>query len=320
MIKFSRMNAQLKLSGFVKYAWFTLIFNVIVIIWGVFLRASKSGDGCGQHWLTCHGEVIPSAPELKTVIEFSHRIMSGIDFLIVLALVIWAFRKFEQGHQIRKFAFISFVFIITEALIGAGLVLTGNTAVALTPYRPYWAIGHLINTFALLGSLSVTAWLAGGGEFLDFKNKQRALRFFGLGIVGILLVGASGSLAALSSMLFPVASVAEGIRQDFASESHGILRLRISHPILAITISVFLIFLARWLKKQAKHNRWVGIFSNVLTILILTQLAFGTLTLLTLGPILLQLGHLFFADAIWVFFILMYAAFLGGDSQNNNLE
>src|SRR5688572_23722835 len=115
-----------KLSGFAKFAWFTLVYNLIVILWGVFLRASKSGDGCGQHWLTCHGEVIPSAPELKTIIEFSHRVTTGPAFLFVLLLLILAFRKFPKGHAVRKTAVISFVFIVTEVLVGAGLVLTGN--------------------------------------------------------------------------------------------------------------------------------------------------------------------------------------------------
>src|SRR5687768_9316404 len=121
-----------KLDKFAKYAWFVLAYNVVVILWGVFLRASKSGDGCGQHWLTCNGEVIPAAPELKTVIEFSHRLTSGLAFITVLILLVWAFRKFGKGHSIRKTALVSFIFIITEALVGAGLVLTGNTAETLT--------------------------------------------------------------------------------------------------------------------------------------------------------------------------------------------
>src|SRR5215217_3616574 len=108
------MKTETKLSGFAKYAWFTLAYNIVVILWGVFLRASKSGDGCGQHWLTCHGEVIPSAPELKTIIEFSHRMTTGPAFLLVLILVIWAFRSFPKGSPVRKAALVSFVFIITE--------------------------------------------------------------------------------------------------------------------------------------------------------------------------------------------------------------
>src|SRR6187431_2680441 len=126
------MEVRPKLTALVRYAWFVLAWNIVVILWGVFLRASKSGDGCGQHWLTCQGEVIPSAPELKTIIEFSHRMTTGPAFLFVLILAIWAFRKFAKGHPARKTAMISLFFIVTEALVGAGLVLTGNTAETLT--------------------------------------------------------------------------------------------------------------------------------------------------------------------------------------------
>lgn len=179
------MNTESKLSKFAKYAWFVLAYNIVVILWGVFLRASKSGDGCGQHWLTCHGEIIPSAPELKTVIEFSHRITSGLAFAAVLILVIWAFRKFEKSDILRRTSLVAFVFIITEALVGAGLVLTGNTAEALTAARPFWMIGHLTNTFILLAFLSLTAWFASGGKRFRLKAEPKVMALLILGIAGI---------------------------------------------------------------------------------------------------------------------------------------
>ncbi len=304
------MNAKLKLDKFAKYALFVLAYNIVVILWGVFLRASKSGDGCGQYWLTCHGEVIPSAPELKTVIEFSHRVTSGLAFIAVLILVVWAFRKFPKGHHIRKTAFISFIFIITEALVGAGLVLTGNTAETLTAARPFWMIGHLTNTFILLAFLTLTAWFASGGKPFNFKAQPKILFFLILAIVGIFFVGVSGSVAALSNMLFPSATIAEGIQKDFAATSHILLRLRLSHPILSVMVGVFLIFLAGWLKARAKDDFWVGRWANWLTILIIAQFAFGALTLLTLAPIVMQLGHLLLADAVWIVFVLLSASVL----------
>src|SRR4051795_10374386 len=87
------MSSGQKLSGFARYAWLTLGWNLLVILWGVFLRASKSGDGCGQHWLTCNGEVIPAAPELKAVIEFSHRITSSLAGIAIVVLLVWAIRR-----------------------------------------------------------------------------------------------------------------------------------------------------------------------------------------------------------------------------------
>jgi heme A synthase len=304
------MSEELKLSKFAKYAWFVLAYNIVVILWGVFLRASKSGDGCGQHWLTCNGEVLPSAPELKTVIEFSHRLTSGLAFVAVLVLLVWAFRKFEKGHHIRKTAFVSFIFIITEALVGAGLVLTGNTAETLTAARPFWMAGHLVNTFILLAFLSLTAWFASGGKRFAIKSEPKALLFLSLAILGILFIGLSGSVAALSSMLFPSATLAEGVAKDFSETSHILLRLRVSHPIVSIMVGVFLIFLSGWIKSKAVGNVWIKRWANVLSGLILIQFTWGALTFLTLAPILMQLGHLFLADAIWIAFVLMSAGFL----------
>src|SRR5688500_13916930 len=231
------------LSRFAKFAWFTLAYNVVVILWGVFLRASKSGDGCGQHWLTCQGEIIPSAPELKTIIEFSHRLTTGPAFLFVLILVVWAVRKYSAGHPISKTALLSFIFIITEVLVGAGLVLTGNTADTLTAARPFWAIGHLLNTFALLAFLTLTAWFASGGRSLSIGRDPKARNLLLLGAIGILLVSVSGSVAALSGMLFPSETLAEGMSKDFSAASNILLRLRLSHPIMSVLTGVYLFLL-----------------------------------------------------------------------------
>jgi heme A synthase len=307
------MQENTRLSSFAKFAYFTLAYNVLVILWGVFLRASKSGDGCGQHWLTCHGEVIPSAPELKTVIEFSHRMTTGPAFLFVLIIVIWAFRKFEKGHAARRAAVLSFLFIIAEVLVGAGLVLTGNTAETLTAARPFWAIGHLLNTFALLAFLTLTAWYASGGadgRRISFDRGAKPIALLVLAVVAILLVGTSGSLAALGSMLFPSDTLVEGIAKDFSASSNILLRLRVSHPILSVLTGVYLIFLAGWLRNLSGSDRAVTRWSNILSVVVLVQLAFGAATLLTLAPIVMQIGHLFLADLLWISFITLSVNFL----------
>src|SRR5690606_14050623 len=55
-------------------AWTALHANVVVILQGAVVRATGSGAGCGSHWPTCNGQVIPLAPTLETGIEFSHRL------------------------------------------------------------------------------------------------------------------------------------------------------------------------------------------------------------------------------------------------------
>ena len=299
-----------KLSAFAKYAWFVLVYNLVVIIWGVFLRASHSGDGCGQHWLTCQGEVVPSAPQLKTVIEFSHRLTTGLSAITVLVLFIWAFRRFTKGDPARLAAAFSFVFIIIESLIGAGLVLTGNTADNWTPSRPFWAIGHLINTFLLLAALTLTCWFSSGKERIDFNVDRKVVLLLLVGVLGIFIVGSSGSLAALSNMLFPSTSIIEGFAKDFSGASPMLVRLRISHPIVSIAVGMFLIFLAGWLKRVSSNDRDVAKWVNILSLLVLVQFASGAATLLLHAPIVMQLVHLFLADAVWISFILLSANFL----------
>ena len=288
---------------------------------GRFLRASLSGDGCGEHWLTCGGEVIPSAPQLKTQIEFLHRITSslaGITVIILLisAIVKWIKDKSVQNKLLLKMSVLSLILIIIEGIVGGLLVLTGNTAANWTPTRPFWMAAHLINTFTLIAVLALTAWFAGGGKsFSLIKTKRRVLLLILAAAAGIFIVGMSGSIAALSSMLYPSSTLAEGIAKDFSASSHYILRLRVFHPILSVLTGVFLIFLAGWIKKQSDDNKWTIRWSNLLSILILVQFVSGGILVLLLTPIVMQLIHLFLADAVWIVFVLMTASFLG-NQQN----
>ena len=312
------MAKETKLDRFAKYAWFVLGWNIVVILWGVFLRASKSGDGCGQHWLTCRGEVIPSAPELKTIIEFSHRVTSSMAGLLLIVLFVWAFWRWrtlnnKQNWLTVKTALMSLVFVIIEGLLGAGLVLTGNTAENLTPERPVWMAGHLVNTFILLAFLTLTARYASGGRPIYFREERKYLAAIVIGIAAIFLIGISGSIAALSHMIFPSGTVAAGVAMDFSPTSNMLLRLRLLHPITAILSSVFLIFLTGWLSRQAGDQPSVSRWSNILSILVLCQIAFGAATLLTLAPIVMQIGHLLLADAIWISFVMMSANFLSAE-------
>ncbi|MBA3769620.1 MAG: COX15/CtaA family protein [Blastocatellia bacterium] len=306
------MKKIAQISVFAKYAWFVLTYNILVILWGVFLRASNSGDGCGQHWLTCHGEVIPVAPEFKTTIEFVHRVMSALDgvlMLILLGLAIrrWYLSRTEPDRSVLRTAAVSFLFVLTEGAIGAGLVLTGNTAQTLTAARPFWMAGHLINTFVLLTFLTLTARRASGGGRLNFEIERKPIVALFVGIVAILFVGMTGSIAALSHMLFPAETLSEGLASDFSATSHALLRLRLLHPVSAILTSVFLIFLTGWITKETGALKYTVRWSNILSLLILAQLALGAATLLSLAPIVMQLGHLLLADAIWLAYVIFAA-------------
>ena len=75
---------------FSRWAWLTLAWNVVVILWGAWVRASGSGAGCGSHWPLCNGEVLPTDPKVETLIEFTHRLSSGVALVLVVVLWWWA--------------------------------------------------------------------------------------------------------------------------------------------------------------------------------------------------------------------------------------
>src|SRR6266481_5513389 len=147
-----------RLPRYATYAWGVLAFNLFVILWGAYVRASASGAGCGSHWPLCNGEVVPRAPRLETIIEFTHRVTSGLALFAVVGLVIWSAVSYPRGHRARRMAIVSLIFILTEALLGAGLVLFQLVAQDASVGRAFYLSLHLVNTLFLLGALALTAW------------------------------------------------------------------------------------------------------------------------------------------------------------------
>lgn len=302
------MTPERNTTGFARFAQILVGYNVLVILWGVFLRASRSGDGCGQHWLTCHGEIVPSAPQLKTAIEFSHRLTSALAGILIIALLVWAIAQWRRNRSetsafLLKGSIVAFILVIIEGALGAGLVLTGNTAENLTAARPFWMAGHLLNTLLLLASLTTVAWAATTRQTLSINLKSDHLRYVLICAAVFFAIGASGSIAALTNLIFPSASLQEGLAKDISPTSHTLLKLRPFHPIFAVAGSIFLVMFTGWIGKKFGTPS-LERFRNILSFLLLIQLAFGAATLLTLSPILMQLGHLLLADLAWIAFVL----------------
>ncbi len=297
----------MQVSRFAKFAWAVLIWNVIVVLWGAFVRATGSGAGCGNHWPLCNGDVVPVAPQIETLIEFSHRITSGVALIGVLILLIWAFRAFPKGHPVRWGAVVSAFFILSEALVGAGLVVFGWVADDTSAARALVVAIHLFNTFLLLASLAVTAWWASGKRPMTLQGRGRIVWALRAGLLGVLLIGISGAITALGDTLFPAASLAEGLRQDMDPSQHFLVQLRVWHPLLSTLMGVYLLVLTRVLRSQ-ETNATVSQLSRALAILIVIQLAAGFVNVLLLVPVWMQIVHLLLADLVWISLVLLSAS------------
>jgi heme a synthase len=299
------------------FAWFVVFYNVLVIVWGALVRASGSGAGCGNHWPLCNGQVIPVSPNLHTIIEFTHRMMTGASSFVVLALVIWTFRATVKRHPARWFAVASGLLLLNEALLGALLVKLGYVTGNQSTGRMVMLSIHLSNTLLLLGALTLTA------RFLSSRQSNHPLswpelghaRGFGwmlAGLAATIAVGVSGSMAALGDTLFPAASLRDAFVQDLSANSPWLLRLRLVHPASALVAAAFVIWLIVRSRQAGTHAMPIqGMNRRYLTQLVLAllglQFMLGVADVILLAAAWMQLLHLLGADLYWVALVLLAA-------------
>ena len=297
------MTAKHITRALVRYAWFVVGYNILVILWGAVVRATGSGAGCGNHWPLCNGQVVPLSPRVDTIIEFTHRCMTGGATFVVLGLLIWTFRATVKGQAARVAALASTVLLVNEAILGALLVklgyVTGNQSVG----RVVMLSIHLSNTLLLLGALTLTAVLLGTGQ----RTRELSLRgvratWALIGLAATIVVGVSGSLAALGDTLFPASSLRAAVEQDFAASSPLLLRLRGVHPLSAIIAAAFVI----WLVTQARRASKTRLASVVLALLGV-QFVLGVMDVILLAPVWMQILHLLGADLYWVALVALAA-------------
>jgi heme A synthase len=282
----------------VRYAWFVLVFNVGVIAMGAIVRATGSGAGCGPSWPTCHGEIVPELAG-ATAVEFTHRALSGIALLMVVALAVWVWRATDRGHPARRGAVLSVIAIVGEALIGAMIVLAEWVADDTSMARTITVPLHLVNTLFLLAALALTIhWLGGGGR-LDWSSRPAVSRAVVLGAVALVLIAATGAVTALADTLFPKSGI-----DDEATE-HLLTRLRIVHPVLAVAGAG-----AGWWA-VTRNGMAPGRAGKALPILVGLMLLTGVVNIGLGVPVAMQVTHLVLADALWVAFVLASAQALG---------
>jgi cytochrome c oxidase assembly protein subunit 15 len=299
-----------------RLAWLVVAWNLVVILWGAFVRATGSGAGCGQHWPLCNGVALPRDPTVETLIEFTHRATSGLALLALLALVVAVWRSRPAGHPARRAAGWSMLFMLTEAGVGAGLVLFELVADNRSMARALFMAVHLANTFLLLGAMTLTArWLEDRPGGLSVAGRGGRAAILGALTIGLLVVGVSGAVAALGDTLFPATSLSHALEQDLSPTSHALLRLRVIHPTLAAIVALALILVAPRLPidGDAAPAR-IGPGTRV-ALLAGLQTVLGAVNVLLLAPVWLQIVHLLVADLLWIALVLLGAAALAGRAQ-----
>ena len=280
------------------------------IVWGVFLRATGSGDGCGAHWPMCDGVLIPaSGSPLKAWIESIHRISTELLGLLVIIQLVWAFRAFGRKHLVRLGALATLFFTLTEGWLGAKLVLLKYVAYSDAPQRIYWFAGHSVNTFCLVGALALTAWWASDGRRLQISGQgpMLALAVFGLGATIALSV--TGSISALGDTLYPASSHLQVMQQSLLPTASMVMKARPVHPYTAVVVAMLLALVAGLLN-HLRPSPQTRRFALGVWLMLGVQMMLGLVNVGLLAPIWMQLLHLLSAQLLWICLVFLCASAL----------
>lgn len=294
-----------RISRVARFAWATLCVNVGVVLWGAYVRASGSGAGCGNKWPLCGGDPLSASAKIQTIIEFTHRMTSGVALFMVAGLAVWAWRRTSRGDWARYAAVIAAILLANEALLGAGLVLLDYVAQNRSTGRVFFLCLHFGNTLLLLGTLALTAaWLAkGNSRFRLIENRRERAAIF-VGLAATLCIGITGTIAALGDTLFPSTSLRSSLAQDITSGAPTLLHWRLLHPAVAIIAACYVLWVIT--RTSALRGR-ISRAAIALVSLFMFQVGLGVMNVLLLAPVWLQILHLLVADVIWIVLVLASA-------------
>jgi cytochrome c oxidase assembly protein subunit 15 len=288
-----------------RFACFVVVYNIAVIVWGAYVRATGSGAGCGSHWPLCNGEFLPATRQTQTVIEFTHRVTSGVSLVLVAILLIWCWRRTAKSDWPRYSAVAAAVLLLNEALLGALLVLVDRVGgLGRSATHALFSCLHFGNTLLLLAALALTAWwFSNGDRRLGMIAKPYQAIAMGLGLVSVMIIGITGSLASFGDTIFPADSLSRAVVQDFSSSSHILLRLRVLHPIAAVIGSIYVLWLLQAFWRRHERSPWTLLLIVTLT----AQIALGAMNVILLAPVWLQMTHLLVAEMFWILLVLASA-------------
>lgn len=288
-----------------KFSVFVLAYTLFVILFGAYVRISGSGAGCGEHWPSCEGEVIPGdlVKNHAKAIEYTHRTTSGLSGIFVIVLLAGVWRNRETSKSARRMALLSFIFIVTEGLLGASLVLFRWVGMDASAGRGLMMPLHLGNTYLLLTALTLTVRALYQPRLALPLTESRMVRVAAL---LLLITGMFGALAALGDTLFP------GTR-GMVTQGHTYLKLRNIHPFLAVlTIGYILATASR--VRDGFDLKFAGRYHICDTAAVLAGLqgVLGIVNIVLSAPAHMQIIHLLFSDLLW---IVMTLWLTGRESQ-----
>jgi heme a synthase len=286
------MNKALKVYGIL-----TSLGMLIVLLMGAIVTKTGSGEGCGNSWPLCYGKFLPTQPELETIIEYSHRIVSGTLGIMVIILAVWAWKQIPYFKETKPLAILSVFFIVLQGLLGAGAVIWGQSSAVLALH-----FGFSLLSFASVLLLTI----------LCFEDVRKPVHFHTTQLyrwniyflfIYLYIVVYTGALvrhfnASLSCSDWPLCN------GSWAFPNNGLAAIQYVHRLAAGILFIWIVVFA--IKTMKHYNNQVILKRNamLLLIFIILQVTSGALIIFTQLNLFIALFHGLFISLL--FGILSY--------------
>ncbi len=321
-------RVEQRTDRFPLFVWVVLAFTVIVIVSGDIVQATESGAGCGETWPRCDGSLFPSISDFNTGVEYTHRVLTSVLSLGYIGLVIGAWRRrgwddgagvrsflrtltpggfrdaYRRSNQLWRVTTWAVLFFVIEVIIGAMLVVFGWVESDASIGRVIADGLHVVNTFAMVATLTLAGYLASVDRHLRFDRSRLSHRAL-LGGAGVItLIGITGAINSLADALY----FAEDVVVEETPIASILVSIRAIHPVVAIAGGLAVYFIARYLAQG--QSPAVGTLAMIVQGTVWVQFVVGMLNIALLTPLESQVVHLVLAHSLWIAFMLLGARLL----------
>jgi len=285
------MHRVMKILGII-----ASISSYFVLLMGSLVTTTGSGMGCGNSWPFCHGQIIPGTITIAGIIEYSHRIWSSVDGLLVVALVVGTWLFYRKDFRARLFAFMSLFFVILQGALGAFTVVFEGT------FMKTWLLsvhfGLSLIAFASVILLTIRFFQIGreqrsaaDGKIAGPTSvKQLQYPVWGLAIYTYLVVY-TGALVEHANAILGCGQQVPGCGSTYFPNLTSPAGIQVLHRYAASSLWLLVLALAIFVSRRYSQHRDITRGSWWAFALITMQAVSGITTVLTGGQMIAILLH-----------------------------
>lgn len=283
-----------KTQSFLKIlAVITVIGAYVMIVLGVLVSTTGSGQGCGNTWPFCHGQIIPGTLTIKGVTEYSHRIMSSLDGFLVLVLTVWSWFVYRKDRLVKLFAFLSLLFVVAQGALGAVTVVYEGT-LAL-PWILSVHFGLSLIAFASVVLLTIRLFQVGKGQADQpaqpvAPSRGLQISFWVLAVYTYIVVY-SGALVEHTGAVIGCGQQLPGCGSTYLPSFGSLAGIQVLHRYAAGLLWLGTLVLLIVVLRRYRERRDLVAGSLWAFVLVTLQAAVGVVNVLTIGQMLAALVH-----------------------------